>query len=488
MDDDENNLDMLSRRLRRAGYDVEVASSAKEALSAMERTEMELVLLDNMMPEMSGIDLLRLLRATQSPSQLPVIMVTAMAESKDIVKALDLGANDYITKPVNMAVALARIETQLRRKKAEEDLQDSQERLALAMRGTNDGMWDWDLRSGEVFYSTRWKAMLGYGEDEIAITPEEWLNRVHHDDIAELRQLLAGSRDQPASGDLTSEHRLRHKNGSYHWMLCRAYVQRSPDGSPLRMVGSITDVNQTKARDPLTGLPNRLAFHEYLQDVLDEHRAGTGRIFAVFFIDLDRFKLVNDSLGHSVGDLLLMEIAKRLEFAVQTGKRAKSLRPLDALARFGGDEFTLVIENVEDVEDARGIASRLLEEISCAAQVVGKELLISASIGIAMGSAEYMSAHELIRDADTAMYRAKSLGKARCEVFDAEMREDSIFRLEMENDLQRALSQRELEVYYQPKVDVRKHRIDGFEALLRWHHPTRGFVSPSQFIPTTEET
>ena len=488
VDDDENNRDMLSRRLRKAGYYVEVAASAGEALAQMEGAEMELLLLDNMMPGMSGTELLRLLRVTYSASDLPVIMVTAMSETKDIVEALNLGANDYITKPVDIAVALARIETQIRRKKAEEELADSRERLALAMRGTNDGMWDWDLRSGEIHYSARWKSMLGLGDDDVGISPEEWMRRVHRDDVTELRQLLANCVAPRANGDLLSEHRLRHADGSYRWMLCRAVVQRTADGTALRMAGCITDVNQSKARDPLTGLPNRLAFHEFLQDMLERRRAAAAYDFAVFFVDLDRFKLINDSLGHAAGDQLLMEIAQRLEAIVRSGKREGSGRPVDALARLGGDEFALVVEGVTDVEQARILGSRLLNEIAVGSQVVGKELFTTASIGVVLGSPEYSTSHQLIRDADTAMYRAKALGKNRCEVFDAAMREDAVFRLEMVNDLQRALSRNEFEVFYQPKVDVASQRIAGFEALLRWHHPTLGSISPTVFIPVAEET
>jgi diguanylate cyclase (GGDEF)-like protein/PAS domain S-box-containing protein len=441
-----------------------------------------------MMPGMSGVELLRILRASRSTSELPVIMVTALSETKDIVEALNSGANDYITKPVDMAVALARIETQIRRKKAEEELADSRERLALAMRGTNDGMWDWDLRSDTVYYSPRWKAMLGIGDDEIGRSPEEWMRRVHRDDIAELRQLLTASQMRSVAADFTSEHRLRHADGSFRWMLCRAVVQRSADGAATRMAGCITDVNQSKARDPLTGLPNRLAFHEYVQDVLERRRAGTGAGFAVFFIDLDRFKLINDSLGHAAGDQLLIEIAQRLEGVVRTSRPGGPGRRPDGLARLGGDEFALVVEDVKDAEHARALGARLLEEISAGSGVVGRELFTTASIGVVMGSDDHTTSPQLVRDADTAMYRAKALGKNRCELFDAAMREDAVSRLEMVNDLQRALSHREFEIFYQPKVDMARQRIAGFEALLRWHHPMRGLVSPAQFIPLAEET
>jgi PAS domain S-box-containing protein len=498
VDDNESNRDVLSRRLKRAGYRVETAESAAEALAILERTPVDLLLLDIMMPGISGIEFLRMLRKTHSTSELPIIMVSALSETKDVVEALNLGANDYVTKPVDMDVALARIDTQLRRKRSEEELAESRARLSLAMRGTNDGMWDWDLRSGEVHYSPRWKALLGLDEEEVGVSPEEWMRRVHRDDIADLRQLLAVIQAPGEAADFTSEHRLLHRDGSWRWMLCRAVVQRTADGQAIRMAGCITDVNQSKARDPLTGLPNRLAFHDHVQDVLERYRAGKCDGFAVYFIDLDRFKLINDSLGHAAGDQLLIQTAQRLEAvirsgavrsgAVRAGRDAGPLRRADALARLGGDEFALIAENIESPEHARSLGTRLLHEIARVSAVEGRELFTTASIGIVVGSTEYTGAQQLIRDADTAMYRAKACGKNRCEIFDAAMHEEAMFRLEMVNDLQRALTCNELEVYYQPKVDVDSRKISGFEALLRWHHPTRGLISPSLFIPVAEET
>ncbi len=489
VDDDENNRDMLSRRLRKAGYEVEVADSAASAVDIMQHTPVELVLLDNMMPGMSGVDLLRKLRMTRSASDLPVIMVTAMNESKDIVEALNVGANDYVTKPVDMAVALARIETQVRRKKAEEELASSEQRLALAFRGTRDGMWDWDLRRNEIFYSERWKTMLGLRESDVTSSPEEWFSRVHPDDLRDLRRTLSEHRKSQSAAEFSSEHRLRHADGAYQWVLCRAAVLRSPDGVAIRMAGCVTDVNRAKASDPLTGLPNRLALHAHLQDLLDAYRKGTRASFAVCFVDLDRFKVVNDSMGHEAGDQLLIEVAHRLESAVRTGKRGISARPKDAIARLGGDEFAVVVENIDSTEQARLLGNRLIREIATGSRMVlGRELFTTASVGVVVADKEYTTAHQIIRDADTAMYHAKGRGKNRCEIFDSAMHEDARLRLEIANDLQRALSRGEFEVWYQPKVDVALQRLVGFEALLRWNRPGRSPVSPSHFIPIAEES
>ena len=230
VDDDPTNQDLLSRRLKRAGYTTELAGSGYEALDVLAQREVELVLLDSMMPGLSGIDLLRQLRQRFSPARLPIIMVTALGESERVVEALNLGANDYISKPVDFPVALARIKAQLERKRAEDALRESEERYALAARGANDGLWDWDLETERIYFSARWKAMLGYEEAEIGDGPEEWLSRVHKEDRARLQRRIGRALGATASRECAIEHRMLHKDGSYRWMLSRGVVQRDEPG------------------------------------------------------------------------------------------------------------------------------------------------------------------------------------------------------------------------------------------------------------------
>jgi diguanylate cyclase (GGDEF)-like protein/PAS domain S-box-containing protein len=487
VDDDPTNQDLLSRRLKRAGYTTELAGDGYEALDVLARREVELVLLDSMMPGLSGIDLLRQLRTRFSPARLPIIMVTALGESDRVVEALTLGANDYISKPVDFPVALARIKAQIERKHDEEALRESEERYALAARGTNDGLWDWDLPSGRLYFSTRWKGMLGYEEAEIGDDPEEWLSRVHKDDRASLQSQLRAHWEAIGEGECVLEHRMRHKDGSYRWMLCRGVVQRDGQGTAFRMAGSQTDVTGSKAFDPLTGLPNRTLFHEKLRACLERAAQEPGYPFAVLFLDLDRFKVVNDSLGHTAGDELLIHVSQRLRAAVRSAPLESRGTAHDSIARMGGDEFAILLENV-DGGGAIRIAERIRESIHAAFKLESTELFTTVSIGIVPGHAGYRTPTEILRDADTAMYRAKSLGRSRFEVFDAEMRTQAIARLELESDLRRAVDNQEFVLYYQPKVSLKTGRIMGVEALLRWRHPVKGIVSPDKFIPLAEET
>ena len=488
VDDEEMNRDLLSRRLERAGYTVEVASDASEALARIQNSEIELVLLDHMMPGVSGLDLLKLLRATYSPAQLPVIMVTALKDSENVAEALQLGANDYITKPIDFQVALARIRSELNRKRAEDALRQSEERYALAARGAKDGLWDWDLESNRVYYSPRWKQMLGYEDGELGDDPAEWLGRVHKDDRDRLHDELQAQSGATGSGEFANEHRLLHKDGEYRWVLCRAVVQRGKDGRAVRMAGSQTDITRTKAFDPLTGLANRVMFNDCLAAALERGKHDPRSTFAVLFLDLDRFKDINDSFGHMVGDELLIQVAGRLRSAVRTSPAPHHGRQLDVVARLGGDEFAILIE-YPDILDAAGLVSRRIQaEIEKPFSVGDTTVFTSVSIGIACSNEHYQSPVEILRDADTAMYRAKHLGRARSAVFDEEMRASAIDRLQLMNDLPVALERGEFVLHYQPKVRLKDGALLGFEALVRWQHPVRGLLAPNTFIPLAEET
>lgn len=375
------------------------------------------------------------------------------------------------------------------RKLTERALKESEERYALASLAANDGLWDWDLRNNEVHYSARWKSMLGYEGEEIGHGTEEWFKRIHPADSEQVKQDIH-KHLEGSSTHFENEHRMMHKNGTYRWMLTRGIAVREADGTPTRMAGSQTDISLRKRAeeqlvrdafyDVLTGLPNRALFMDRLGHALKRlKRLMDGYGFAVLFLDLDRFKVINDSLGHMTGDALLVETARRLE---------KCVRPGDTVARLGGDEFVVLFDDVRDVESARFIAERVQSILSTPFYVNACEVFSSASIGIALSSQEYDRPEDILRDADITMYRAKALGKARVEVFDPSMRAHAVSLLHMETDLRRALERDEFRVYYQPIVALGTDAIMSLEALIRWQHPQQGLVSPAEFIPLAEET
>src|SRR5580700_12027208 len=487
VDDNEMNRDMLARRLERKGYEVSVAGNARDLTKLIEEQKLDLLLLDIEMPEVSGLEALRTIREKYSATELPIIMVTARNQSEDIVKALKMGANDYLTKPVDFAVALARIGTQLSHKHAQEQLKESEERYALAARGANDGLWDWNLVTNVIYFSPRWKAMLGCREEEIVDKPDEWFDRIHEGDRERVKEEIA-AHQKGLTPHFESEHRVRHKDGTYRWILSRALAVRDQSGKPVRMAGSQTDITEGKVLDPLTNLPNRLLFLDRLGRLMRHSKRHPDLLFAVLFLDLDGFKMINDSLGHLAGDQLLLSVSNRLESCLRLTDTVARLGETFTMARLGGDEFTVLLDDLKDLGDAKLTADRLMKVLTGPFVLAGKEVFTSVSIGIALSNSAYESPDDMLRDADTAMYRAKSLGKARYEVFDADMRASLVARLQIETDMRHALERGEFRNFYQPIVALASGDIAGFEALLRWQHPTRGLLAPIEFIPVAEET
>ncbi|MCT7957360.1 EAL domain-containing protein [Laspinema palackyanum] len=535
------------------------------------------------------------------------------------------------------------------RQNRERALCESEERYALAVAGANDGLWDWNLITNRVYFSPRWKSLLGYqiaqgekiSEHDLVYHPEEWFSRVHADDIDALKQAIA---DHLAgvTPHFKSEHRILDVEGQYRWMLSRGLAVRDREGNPYRMAGSQTDISDRKAteeanirlaafpkynpnpvlacdfqgeilyvnpatervleelrlglatgflprnhrelvitslkqgksgwqverfvqdrlfywlyhpipslnivhihvmditdrqnaqdtlrhealHDSLTGLPNRAFFLNRLTSALTRAKIQPDYQFAVIFLDLDRFKVVNDSLGHFIGDCLLVALAKRLQNCVGSG---------DILARFGGDEFTILVEHIPNITAASTLAEKIQTALISPFNLKGYEVFTSASMGIAPSKPGYERPEDLLRDADIAMYRAKARGKARYEVFDSTMLENAVAQLNLENDLRRSilkngelplptptptseflgkditkpasssvipyassleektdsqpcLEPAEFLLHYQPIVALDTGLLSGFEALVRWQHPERGLVYPGEFIPVAEET
>jgi diguanylate cyclase (GGDEF)-like protein len=487
VDDEELNRDMLGRRLELHGYHVTLADSGRAALESLARESFDLVLLDVMMPELNGFQVLSRVRETRSATELPVIMVTAKSQSNDVVEGFRLGANDYVTKPIDFPVVLARIATHVGHRRALLALHESEARYALAARGTNDGLWDWDLRSGQVYYSPRWKEMLGFEDAQIGQGAEEWLGRLHCDDLPRVMTALDNHRSG-LTPQFDCEYRILDRNNIYRWMHSRGLAINDDSGRAVRMAGSQTDITSGKVADALTGLPNRVLFMDRLTLALERLRRDPANLFAVLFLDLDGFKTVNDSLGHRAGDQLLVAVARRLERTVRSTDSVAHLGPEQTIARLGGDEFTILLDRLGTSGNATIAVERLMSALAAPFDLCGKEVFVGASVGIALGRCEYESPEDILRDADTAMYSAKAQGKARFAIFDDTMRAKVVARLQLENDLRRAVEQREFRLQYQPILSLESNRIVGFEALLRWEHPHCGGIDPAEFIPIAEET
>jgi diguanylate cyclase (GGDEF)-like protein len=345
--------------------------------------------------------------------------------------------------------------------------------------------WEWDLKSGEISFAPEWKDQLGYRPKDIGVSPDEWFRRVHPDDLPNLKAAVGALLDG-RSAVVEDRHRIQRSDKSWAHTVCRAVAVRDAGGAAVRVTGTHTDVTETRGLEPLSGLLSRASLMERIALALRPSRNGDRRISAVLFLDLDRFKNINYSLGHRVGDQVLRLVAERLRRCLPAGEGPDAGRA--TAAHVGGDEFAVFLEGIADVNDAVRAAKRIQDELLAPFNVEGNEVFTSTSIGIAVGDGDYDRPEDLLRDADTAMFRAKALGKGSYVVFDSGMHARAVSLLKLENDLRRAIQREEFRVHYQPIVELDTGRISGFEALVRWQHPDGELLLPGAFLPVAEET
>ncbi len=390
VDDTLANVRLLEKILTHHGYKVRKVLNGKMALTAVQTTPPDLILLDINMPEMSGYEVCEHLKADQATADIPVIFISALGEAIDKVKAFNMGGVDYITKPFQLEEVLVRVENQLILRRMQLKLQQFNANLEDLVRQRTQAL-----------------------QQEIV-------------------------KRQKAQAQL--EHMAMH--------------------------------------DSLTNLPNRVKLMQQLTQNLERAHQDSNYGFAVLFLDFDRFKLINDSLGHLVGDQLLIAVARRLEVC---------LTSMGLIGRLGGDEFLILLEDVVEVHQAICCAEQIQTALTQSFQLDRHEVFLNASIGIVLHRG-YSKPEEVLRDADIAMYHAKSQGRGRYQVFEAEMHDRAVTRLWLETDLRRAIERQEFQVYYQPIVQLQTGQLAGVEALIRWEHPHRGRVGPGEFIPIAEET
>ena len=487
VDDERNNLELCARQLNRSGYLVDLALSGPQAMEMAQKAHYDVVLLDYMMPGMSGVDVLKALRLRHDPLELAIIMVTAVSESSKISEALDLGANDYITKPIDFNVALARIRSQVANIRKGTTIRVTEERYALAAEGARTGLWDWDLEHDEVYFCSRWKSLLGYAAEDLSSQPDDWFSRVHPSDVERLKSIIQAHLGN-AAAELQCDYRIQGKDGTYRWMSLHGAAVRHGDGRAYRLVGSQSDITNQATVDFLTELPNRVSFVDRLSAALAHRRSDPNWHFAVLFLNLDRFKLFNDSLGNATGDRMLAAVARRLRNSLNAS--IKEICP-DAeafIARLRGDEFAVLVENLGGTSTAEALANSVSEIMRPVFHENGQEFYCTFSVGIAFPQANRMSEEDLLRNADIAMCVAKARGQGKWAVFDVSMQQERTNRLQLDNDLRKAIQESQFEVYYQPIVLLETGAIRGFEALVRWNHPNHGLVFPGAFIPVAEQT
>jgi diguanylate cyclase (GGDEF)-like protein/PAS domain S-box-containing protein len=487
-DDDPMIRLSAEQALSSSSFKVVQAKDGKEALEIFSAKTPDLILCDVMMSSIDGFELCALIRATKQGEHLPIVMMTGLNDSKSIQRAFSVGATDFCEKPVNWELLQYKLSYILRASSTFSKLQVSEERYSLVARGANDGLWDWDCVNDRVYFSTRWKSMLGFSEDAIGNDPQEWISRIHPDDRNSVIAELEAHRNGKTS-HFESEYRMKHADDGYRWMMCKSLAVRDGNHIANRMAGSQTDITDRKqaeeklvfdaVHDPLTGLPNRILFLDRLSHCIDLSSRRKNYNFAVLYLDLNRFKIINDSLGHLLGDRLLVEVGSRIRQVVRKG---------DTLSRLGGDEFAILCEDIGDISVATSLANRIQKEFLEPVDLEGQKVVVGCSIGLTESSLGYERPEDMLRDADTAMYRAKLRAGSGYEIFDVTMHEKAMNVLQIESDLRQALESEQFDVYYQPIVRIDEEVVSGFEALVRWVHPQRGLLLPDEFIDVAIES
>jgi len=475
VDNDESNRDLLYRRLLRSGYHAETAEDGEQALRMVKLRPYDLVLLDRMLPGISGLVVLRRIREAWSDSELPVIMVTTLDDSQEIVAALRMGANDYVTKPMDFAVTLARIEARLRLALTDRELRRTSELYRLALGASEEGLWEWDLASGNLHCSAHWKSTFGLSGEEPFASSDEWLARIHPDDRArvwaEIQAHLAG----PGSA-LESEYRMRRTDGQYRWIESRGSVSRNSAGQAVRLVGCQTDITVRKTVDPLTALPNRGWLEEELGSI-----AAQGRRIALVLLELDGFDRIQENLPNGEPAHFLAAVGCRFRDSLQRAPEGVSA----VVARSGEHQFGVLLRDASGPAAAKQLAACLQATLADPFGIDGQSVFATASAGIAVAYAA-VSGDDLLRDATAALRHAREQGIGHSAVFQTFMRRDDLAEMHLDHDLHHALERSEFEVWYQPKIDLDEDEIVGCEALVRWQRPGYGLVSPAAFIPAAE--
>ncbi len=489
-DDDRMVRFMVCKMLRKDAISVCEAGDGREAIEAFKEHKPDIVLLDVMMPEQDGFTTCELLRSLPEGEHVPVIMVTGLEDIDSIRKAYEVGATDFITKPINWLILGQRIRYMWRVNLMSCRLRESEENKRALLDAIPDMMFKLD-QNGTIM---DFKAP---NDSRLSLSPWKIIGRPVHEILFMEAPQQAGARiSRVLENGSTQIFEHRSQLGG-EWRHYESRIVRSGDNGALAMVRDVTErkeaeeqIVQLAYHDNLTGLLNRHRFREHVRHAL-AHGERYGRQLAVLFLDLDRFKRINDTLGHNIGDLLLQSVAARLQQCVRTSEvptRVNADAAGSLISRLGGDEFVILLTEIDHIQDAAKVARRILDSLTAPFELSGHEIFISTSIGIAVYPVDGRDADTLLKNADAAMYSAKEQGRNNFQFYTESMNAAAFERLALENNLRKALARGEFRLHYQPQLDTQSGKIVAVEALIRWHHPDLGLVPPVDFIPLAEET
>ncbi len=497
-DDDESVRVFVRAALERMGLQVCEASNGIQALEQFTLRRPNIIVLDVMMPLMDGFTTCSKLRDSAEGRGLPILIMTDFDDADAIAGAYDHGATDFITKPLNPVILSHRVRYMLRGSQTLDALLRSEARLGLAQRIAKIGNWEWQPRTGQFSASSELCRLMGIRPQDFGGTLDAFLQLVDAEDRERVDHALKRILTERVPCDI--DHRIVLPNGSEFTVNLQAEAVAENQSKALTIVGTAQDISERKRSereihrlayyDSLTGLPNRVLFKDRVTQAIAHARRYQYHL-ALLFLDLDRFKVINDTLGHNVGDLLLKHVADRLTDSVRHSDsicRSTDTDRNHELARLGGDEFTVLLTNLRDVQDASRVARRILEALARPFSVNGQEIFVTVSVGIAIFPADGDCVDILLKNSDTAMYHAKEQGRNNFQYYSNVMNAAANERLVLEGEVRHATERQEFVVYYQPQVDLRSGRIMGAEALVRWQHPQRGLVGPSEFLQAASDT
>ncbi|MBU1053700.1 MAG: EAL domain-containing protein [Proteobacteria bacterium] len=485
--DDDTTIRFLAREtLEEAGFLVTEAANGAQGLAAFESNHPQVILLDVMMPEIDGFAVCKKIRNHPDGKNIAILMMTGLEDIDSIQRAYDVGATDFITKPINWQILGYRANYMYRANQAFKDLKNSEVQLSSAQKIAHLGSWNWDIANNRFQLSDELYRILNIDSTTCALTYETFINFIHPIDKEQVKMTIeeAVATQQPFHLD----YKIVIADGLERFVSIEGQPVLNSKSEVVRMAGTIQDITERKQAeaqirslalyDNLTGLPNRILFRDRLEQAIRQASRQNSMVAAIF-IDLDRFKDINDSLGHNAGDELLRQVANRL---------LSVTRSSDTVSRLGGDEFTIVLQNLTSLDVICSLAQKILDTFSEPFLLEAKEIFVTSSIGVAVYPSDAEKADDLLKNADIAMYYAKDNGKNNYKLFSSDMQVKADTRLTMQNEMRQAMERNEFFLNYQPKFDTKTGELTGMEALIRWKHPEKEVIMPNTFIPIAEAT
>lgn len=507
VDDDMASLIMAEGPLIDAGFQVLHATDGTQAIEQFNQHLPDLIIMDAVMPNMDGFEAITQIRKTAQGAHIPILMTTGLDDLESITKAYDKGATDFLPKPINFFIMPYRVQYMLRSQKTADELRSSQARLDNAQRIARLGHWEWDVATNNTTWSREVTRMFGFERSVLSGPWESLLAKVDADERAEVRMQAELAVESGVSFSLEFKVTGLRENDT-----CSVRLEAEPgldsNGVCTHMQGTVQDITQAATAqkeihdlayfDLVTGLPNRAQLRESLTHTLRMSERSNSE-FALLFLDLDHFKQVNDTLGHDAGDDLLLQVSRRLSNVLRDSDilgKPESVDDADGddpgskgtVARIGGDEFVVLLSNINRAEDAARVAERIGQAVSAPYTISDIEVAVTTTIGISVYPADGQDAETLMKHADVAMYHAKENGRNAFQFYSKSIHEQALTRFSLEREFNIALEEQQLELVYQPKLDLRTGEVVGVEALVRWIHPDKGSISPSDFISMAEET